>query len=63
MADWLSIKSVLAVGGTWIATRDAIAREAWQEITRLCKAAGEQVRHIRNTASNIASNSTKATTP
>ncbi len=58
MPDWLSIKSVLAVGGTWIATRDAIAREAWQEITSLCKAASEQVRHIHNIASNIARTAT-----
>lgn len=47
MHEWLMIKSVLAVGGTWIATRDAIAREAWGEITEMCKAAVEKVQQIR----------------
>ena len=47
--EWLSIPSVLAVGGTWIATREMIAREAWGEIVNNCKAAVETVRQVRGT--------------
>lgn len=46
--EWLAISSVLAVGGTWIATREAIAREAWGEITELCKAAVAAVLQARS---------------
>jgi 2-dehydro-3-deoxyphosphogluconate aldolase/(4S)-4-hydroxy-2-oxoglutarate aldolase len=36
-ADYLSFDAVLAVGGTWIATRDAIAAGDWQTIKQNCR--------------------------
>ncbi|MFT3847401.1 MAG: bifunctional 4-hydroxy-2-oxoglutarate aldolase/2-dehydro-3-deoxy-phosphogluconate aldolase [Propionivibrio sp.] len=47
MHEWLAVPSVLAVGGTWLATRDAIARGAWQEIADACRAAIGRVAEIR----------------
>lgn len=47
MHEWLAIPTVLAVGGTWLATRDAIARRAWKEIADACKAAIARVAEIR----------------
>ena len=47
MHEWLAIPSVLAIGGTWLATRDAIARSAWKEISDACKVAIERVTEIR----------------
>ena len=35
MAGYLSLQNVIAVGGTWIATADAIRDQRWQEITDL----------------------------
>lgn len=47
MHEWLAIPTVLAIGGTWLATRDAIARSAWKEIADACKAAVARVAEIR----------------
>ena len=47
MHEWLAIPTVLAIGGTWLATRDAIARGAWKEIADACKAAIGRVAEIR----------------
>lgn len=48
MHEWLAIPTVLAIGGTWLATRDAIARSAWKEIADACKAAVARVAEIRD---------------
>ena len=45
-----AIPAVLAIGGTWLATRDAIARGAWKEIADACKAAINRVAEIRGRA-------------
>jgi 2-dehydro-3-deoxyphosphogluconate aldolase/(4S)-4-hydroxy-2-oxoglutarate aldolase len=34
-ADYLSLKNILCVGGSWVAPKDAMARGDWAEITRL----------------------------
>ncbi|MEM0967465.1 MAG: bifunctional 4-hydroxy-2-oxoglutarate aldolase/2-dehydro-3-deoxy-phosphogluconate aldolase [Verrucomicrobiota bacterium] len=39
LKDYLSLPSVFAVGGTWIATKKAIAEENWSEITENASAA------------------------
>ncbi|MEG2420446.1 MAG: bifunctional 4-hydroxy-2-oxoglutarate aldolase/2-dehydro-3-deoxy-phosphogluconate aldolase [Oscillospiraceae bacterium] len=39
MMDYLSFPQILACGGTWIAKKDLIESENWDEITRLCKEA------------------------
>ena len=50
MHEWLAIPAVLAIGGTWLATRDAINRGAWKEIADACKAAINRVAEIRGRA-------------
>jgi 2-dehydro-3-deoxyphosphogluconate aldolase/(4S)-4-hydroxy-2-oxoglutarate aldolase len=39
MAGYLALPNVIAVGGTWIATADAIKNQRWAEITGLAKEA------------------------
>lgn len=39
LADYLSIPSVVAVGGTWMVKKDLVAAGNWDEITRLTAAA------------------------
>lgn len=38
-ADYLSLPNVIAVGGSWLATKDEMARGDWQAITDKAKAA------------------------
>lgn len=33
--DYLSLKNILCVGGSWVAPKDAMARGDWAEVTRL----------------------------
>jgi 2-dehydro-3-deoxyphosphogluconate aldolase / (4S)-4-hydroxy-2-oxoglutarate aldolase len=47
IGDWLRLKSVAAVGGTWIATRDDIAEGRWSEIAAKARAAVARVRAVR----------------
>lgn len=47
LSDWLSIESVRAVGGTWIATRSAIASRDWEQITKNAKEAVEATEKAR----------------
>lgn len=35
MSDYLSVKEVLAIGGSWLVPKDALAEGRWDEITRL----------------------------
>lgn len=47
LADWLAIKDVRAVGGTWIAKRDDIAAGNWGKIRDNAAAAVVRVKEIR----------------
>ncbi len=47
MADWLKLKSVAAVGGTWIARKDDIAEGRWKEIVDKARRAVARAREIR----------------
>ncbi len=47
MADWLKLKSVAAVGGTWIARKDDIAEGRWKEIADKARRAVARAREIR----------------
>lgn len=38
-ADYLALKTVLCVGGSWVAPKEAMARGDWPEITRLAAGA------------------------
>jgi 2-dehydro-3-deoxyphosphogluconate aldolase/(4S)-4-hydroxy-2-oxoglutarate aldolase len=44
---YLALASVVAVGGTWLATADVIAAGAWETIRALAADAAETVRHAR----------------
>ena len=37
--DYLSLKNILCVGGSWVAPKEAMARGDWAEITRLAREA------------------------
>ncbi|NOY42629.1 MAG: bifunctional 4-hydroxy-2-oxoglutarate aldolase/2-dehydro-3-deoxy-phosphogluconate aldolase [Planctomycetes bacterium] len=39
MTDYLALDEVLAVGGTWIATKSDLAEGRWEEISKRCQAA------------------------
>jgi 2-dehydro-3-deoxyphosphogluconate aldolase/(4S)-4-hydroxy-2-oxoglutarate aldolase len=47
LPDWLAVKDVLAVGGTWIATTIDIANGRWAEIAAKARAAVARVREAR----------------
>jgi 2-dehydro-3-deoxyphosphogluconate aldolase / (4S)-4-hydroxy-2-oxoglutarate aldolase len=47
LADYLAEKTVACVGGTWIASREAIAEKKWAQIRDNCKAAIEIVKRVR----------------
>ncbi len=47
MGDWLKLKSVAAIGGTWIARPDDIAAGKWIEITAKARAAVETAKQVR----------------
>ena len=47
LADYLAEKTVACVGGTWIASREAIAEKKWSQIKDNCKAAIEIVKRVR----------------
>jgi 2-dehydro-3-deoxyphosphogluconate aldolase / (4S)-4-hydroxy-2-oxoglutarate aldolase len=44
VCEYLREKSVLAVGGTWLATRDDIAAGRWEKITSNCRQVCEAIR-------------------
>ncbi len=50
LGRYLSVPSVLACGGTWIADRRSIADGEWPGIRRRAAAAVEVVRNVRNTS-------------
>lgn len=47
LADYLATDAVACVGGTWIASREAIAERRWDRIKENCRAALETVRRVR----------------
>ncbi len=47
LGDYLSMKSVLAVGGTWIASKNDIAAGNWQVIIDNCKRACDSVAALK----------------
>ena len=47
LADYLAEKVIACVGGTWIASREAIAEKKWAQIRGNCKAAIEIVKKVR----------------
>lgn len=47
MADWLKLKSVAAVGGTWIARKDDIAEGRWKVIAENARKAVARAAEIR----------------
>jgi 2-dehydro-3-deoxyphosphogluconate aldolase/(4S)-4-hydroxy-2-oxoglutarate aldolase len=49
LADYLQQKFVLAVGGTWIATKDMISGKKWDAIRNNAQAAKDRVLEIRGT--------------
>lgn len=49
LASYLEVESVLAVGGTWIAKKDAIREEKWDTITATCREAVGIVSRTRAT--------------
>jgi 2-dehydro-3-deoxyphosphogluconate aldolase / (4S)-4-hydroxy-2-oxoglutarate aldolase len=46
-AQYLQEPSVLALGGSWLAPRDLIAKADWSEITRLAREAANIVQQVR----------------
>ena len=47
LPDYLASDAVACVGGTWIASREAIAEKKWDQIRENCRAAVEIVRRVR----------------
>jgi 2-dehydro-3-deoxyphosphogluconate aldolase / (4S)-4-hydroxy-2-oxoglutarate aldolase len=50
LAEYLAFDAVACVGGTWIASREAIAEKKWDQIRANCRAAVEMVRAARKPA-------------
>nr|WHW29822.1 putative bifunctional 4-hydroxy-2-oxoglutarate aldolase/2-dehydro-3-deoxy-phosphogluconate aldolase [uncultured bacterium] len=50
IAEYLALKSVLSVGGSWIAADNLIAAEDWAAITKLAKEASAKVASLRASA-------------
>jgi len=49
LADYLSLDTVIAVGGTWLAKKEDIAAGQWPQIRTRCREAAELVHKIRAT--------------
>ena len=47
LPDYLASDAVACVGGTWIASREAIAEKKWDQIRANCRTAVEIVRRVR----------------
>ena len=48
LSTYLEFGKIVAVGGSWLCTKDLINEEKWDEITRLSKEAMEIFRKVRN---------------
>lgn len=53
LADYLTVTSIVAVGGTWIAKQEMIAAAQWDTITENAKAAVAAVSKIRSESSSV----------
>jgi 2-dehydro-3-deoxyphosphogluconate aldolase/(4S)-4-hydroxy-2-oxoglutarate aldolase len=47
LADYLALKQVICVGGSWLVPADAIADRDWARVTKLAKEARERVAELR----------------
>jgi 2-dehydro-3-deoxyphosphogluconate aldolase/(4S)-4-hydroxy-2-oxoglutarate aldolase len=47
LADYLALKQVICVGGSWLVPADAIANRDWARVTQLAKEARERVKALR----------------
>lgn len=47
LADYLALKQVICVGGSWLVPADAIANRDWSRVTQLAKEARERVAALR----------------
>ena len=47
IGEYLSLRNVIACGGTWMVKTDLIAYKRWDEITSLCTGARSIVQKIR----------------
>jgi 2-dehydro-3-deoxyphosphogluconate aldolase/(4S)-4-hydroxy-2-oxoglutarate aldolase len=47
LADYLALKQVICVGGSWLVPVDAIANRDWARVTQLAKEAREKVAGLR----------------
>ena len=46
MKDYLSVKEVAAIGGSWLVPKEAVAESCWEEITRLAAEAVSALKEI-----------------
>jgi 2-dehydro-3-deoxyphosphogluconate aldolase/(4S)-4-hydroxy-2-oxoglutarate aldolase len=47
LENYLRVKTVVAVGGTWIAKKEDLAGGRWEEIVAKCRVAREWVARVR----------------
>jgi 2-dehydro-3-deoxyphosphogluconate aldolase/(4S)-4-hydroxy-2-oxoglutarate aldolase len=47
LPEYLALETVACVGGTWIASREAIAEKKWDQIRQNCHAAVQLVQSLR----------------
>ena len=47
LADYLALKQVICVGGSWLVPADAVANRDWARVTQLAKEASERVKALR----------------
>lgn len=47
LADYLALKQVICVGGSWLVPTDAVANRDWARVTQLAKEASERVKALR----------------
>src|SRR5208337_2327273 len=54
LPEYLEERAVACVGGTWIASREAIAQKKWAQIRDNCRAAVELVKSVRGNSPSAA---------
>lgn len=47
LADYLALKQVICVGGSWLVPTDAVANRDWARVTQLAREARERVKALR----------------
>lgn len=53
LSEYLALKAVVAVGGTWIATTDDIAAKRWNQIRDNCRNAVAVANQLKSTAAPV----------